>query len=243
MDDNDLQSRCAEGQRLLGETQYLRAERVLRKAEREAYAAGDFDTLARLYMPLQEARRQRRLMCAEGIVHLGLWADGPRDRVEAGHVLDNYSKGQLLVAGWGSIQPAVEVRRLADERGLHVETFLGAVYPISGGGRVVVIAPTADVRLPDATVRSRGELAALFLEGCLLFDELNLPRDARAGSAETFAEVAGLWERLHSPFLEAADAETDVARRIAGYRRTLEVDYACELAHQRLSDAARSAGR
>jgi hypothetical protein len=52
-----------------------------------------------------------------------------------------------------------------------------------------------------------------------------------------------LWERLHLPFLAAADMQPDPIHRIHGYRRAIEVDYACELAHQKLSDAARSIAR
>ena len=48
-----------------------------------------------------------------------------------------------------------------------------------------------------------------------------------------------LWERLHTPFLAEADAQGDAVAKVEGYRKTIEVDYACELAHQKLSDAAR----
>ena len=47
-----------------------------------------------------------------------------------------------------------------------------------------------------------------------------------------------LWEKLHAPFLAAADAASTPARKIAGYRETIAVDYAAEKAHQRLSKAA-----
>jgi hypothetical protein len=53
----------------------------------------------------------------------------------------------------------------------------------------------------------------------------------------------GLWERLHLPFLAAADMQADPVQRIEHYRRTIRVDYACELAHQKLSDVARELGR
>jgi NCAIR mutase (PurE)-related protein len=80
-------------------------------------------------------------------------------------VVENFPHGQLLVAGWQSIEPAVQVRRLAAEHGLYVETFLGAVYPM-GDGRVVVIAPLDDVALPDlraadCVVVAAGQDAAL----------------------------------------------------------------------------------
>src|SRR5437870_10059244 len=118
-----LQAQCEVGQQLLERTQYLEAEEVLADAEEAAWAARDFDTLSRLYMPLQEARRQRRQRCGEGIVCLDLLSIGPQDHVSGQHVVENYPHGQLLVAGWGTIEPALEVRRLQREHGLFVETF------------------------------------------------------------------------------------------------------------------------
>jgi hypothetical protein len=47
-----------------------------------------------------------------------------------------------------------------------------------------------------------------------------------------------LWERLHAPFLAAADNTREPLARMEGYRRTIAVDYACELAHQKLSAVA-----
>src|SRR5436190_3398286 len=144
----NLQERCELGQQQLMRTQYLDAEATLAAAESEAWAKKDFDTLARLYMPLQEARRQRRQRCGEGVVCLDLMATGPEDHIDGRRIIENYPHGQLLVAGWGTLAPALEVRRLQREHGLYVETFLAAVYPIASG-RVIVIAPTEDVRLPD----------------------------------------------------------------------------------------------
>src|SRR5204863_359589 len=91
--------------------------------------------------PLQEARRQRRQRCGEGVVALDLVPEGPADVVDPHHVLTNYPQGQVLVAGWGTIAPAVELRRLAAERGLYLETFLAAAYPVGAGARSL---PDAD---------------------------------------------------------------------------------------------------
>ena len=55
--------------------------------------------------------------------------------------------------------------------------------------------------------------------------------------------MMALWERLHAPFLAEADAERDLLRQIERYRLTAHVDYACELAHQKLSDAAHRLAR
>src|SRR4051812_8009067 len=94
----NLQDLCELGQQQLVRTEYLAAEATLVEAERLATSLNDFDTLGRLYMPLQEARRQRRQRCGEGVVCLDLVSDGPDDRVEGRHVIENFSHGQLLVA-------------------------------------------------------------------------------------------------------------------------------------------------
>src|SRR5438552_3365286 len=85
---SDLQSLCELGQHELERMEYLAAEATLVKAEALALAQGDFDTLGRLYMPLQEARRQRRQRCGEGVVCLDLIAPGPLENLcrSDGHV-------------------------------------------------------------------------------------------------------------------------------------------------------------
>ena len=74
---SDLQSLCERGQQLLMQTKYLDAEHALVEADQLATRLEDFDTLARLYMPLQEARRQRRQLAGEGVVRLDLIAKSP----------------------------------------------------------------------------------------------------------------------------------------------------------------------
>src|SRR5688572_26100595 len=131
MTPHELQDLCELGQEQLMRMDYLRAEAALARAEELAWAAQDWDTLARLYMPLQEARRQRRQRCGEGMVVLDLIASGPDDeQVDAARVVESFPQGQLLVAGWGSVEPAKAVRRLQAEHGLYVETFLAAAYPV-----------------------------------------------------------------------------------------------------------------
>src|SRR5947199_4795501 len=117
---SDLQTLCEQGQQSLERMDYLAAEAALVAAEEFALRSEDFETLARLYMPLQEARRQRRQRCGEGIVCLDLVSTGPNDRIEGRHVVENYPHGQLLVAGWGTIEPAMQVRQLAAEHELYV---------------------------------------------------------------------------------------------------------------------------
>ena len=242
---DDLQALCDLGQTRLIETDYLAAESLLARADHVATAAGDWDTLSRLYMPLQEARRQRRQRCGEGVVRLDLIASSADDQPDAEAVVAGVPHGQLLVAGWASVAPAVRVRELAAERSLYVETFLAAVYPV-GGGRLVVVVPTADAPLPPADVAAGGNVESLLRKlppFALTFAGGELPAGARRGSDATFAETMAVWERLHLPFQTAADAARDPARRVEGYRRTIGVDYAAEKAHQRLSVAAAELAR
>lgn len=225
---------------------YLRAEAALVRAERLAWAARDWDTLSRLYMPLQEARRQRRQRCGEGTVVLDLVAQGPGDHLDPLHVVQNFPHGQLIVAGWGSTAPAAEVRGLAAKHELYVETFLAAAYPLDDGGEVaVVLVPLESMQplLPPPEPRSLEALAAAVPNGCVTLTPSSLPAGSRKGSTQTYAEVMALWERLHTPFLQAADREADAIARMEGYRKTIAVDYACELAHQRLSDVAKGLAR
>src|SRR5688572_13892569 len=146
---DQLQDLCELGQRELMSTNYLAAEKILVEAERIALDEKQFETLARLYMPLQETRRQRRQRCGEGIVRLDLIAQGPHDHITGREVLENHPFGQLLVAGWGTIAPALELRRLQSELDLYVETFLGAVFPTPQGPIVAILAEESPLPPPE----------------------------------------------------------------------------------------------
>ena len=222
----EVGSLCEQGQRLLMATEYCKAERALAQAEQIAWQQRDFDALARLYMPLQEARRQRRQRCAEGVIRLDLIAQNADDVLDAKKIVEGFPTGQLLVAGWMSLQPAQAVRELAYERCLYLDTFLAAAFPaaVGAGSQIIMIVPLSGVRLDvlyppaQSVVISRAEI----------------PPSGQA------AWVAQMWQRLHLPFLAAADQQTDPVRKIDAYRKTIAVDYACELAHQKLADTARA---
>jgi hypothetical protein len=237
MSSSTLAELCERGSELLIAMDYLGAETALMQAERLALADSDFDALSRLYMPLQEARRQQRQRCGEGIVCLDLCSTGPADRVEARHVLEHYPHGQLLVAGWQSIEPAVKLRELAKQKALYVETFLGAVYKVDGR-RLIVIAPFEDSKVPGECA-TLAELRARAPVGSVCIDDAELPAGPRKGTFQTYGQVMTIWEALAAPFLAATDSLMDPRARIEGYRTTIQVDHACELAHQRLSDAAK----
>lgn len=234
-----LQNQCELGQRQLMAMDYLTAEATLADAAERAWAERDFDTLSRVCLPLQEARRQRRQRAGEGIVCLDLLAKGIDDQPDARRVIEEIPHGQLLIAGWGNVKPAVELRRLQAERKLFVETFLAAVYP----NGAVVIAPFSDAVLPPAVPQPLDDFSASLPPHCVVLWKSDLPRGRHSPTANSYGQVMDLWERLHAPFLAAADAETDPILKIQAYRRTIEVDYACELAHQRMAETAQKLAR
>jgi len=141
------------------------------------------------------------------------------------------------------IDVAMDVREQADRQGLYVETFLAAVYPV-GAGRVIVIVPTEDVALPTAGQHASIDalLPNLPPQSIVLVED-ELPRGSRKGSAQTYAQVMSMWERLAAPFLAAAEQSKDAIAKAVGFRQTIRVDYACELAHQHLSGLAREMDR
>jgi hypothetical protein len=239
---SDLQKLCETGSRLLVETDYLGAERAFVDAERIAWSAQDWDTLSRVYMPLQEARRQRRQRCGEGTVKLDCLAGVQHHPLDPALLAKTYPQGQLLVADTGSITPALQLRTIAHDRKLYLETFLAAVYPV-GASFVVAVVPTADVQLPPADGRGIDTLLAQLPPFCVVLSESDLPRGEQAGNDITYARTMALWERLHQPFLAAALATADPLQRMKALRQTIDVDYACEIAHQELSQTARQLTR
>ena len=232
-----VQDYCARGQDALLTTDYLSAERWLVRAEEVAQHSGDFDALARLYMPLQEARRQRRQCCSEGEVNLRIF--GNPDPHE---LLTTCTQGQLLVAGPGTLAPAIALRRMASERRVYVDVFLAARYEVNATD-VVMIVPTEDVAVPPAGAYSIDRLIRLAPPHAIIMPVCDLPEITTHGNTSTFAVTQHIWERLHMPALSLADQITDPLRRINAYRDVIRIDYACEFAHQRLSNAARDVAR
>jgi hypothetical protein len=143
----DIQSLCEQGQEQLMAMDYLQAIDTLEQAEELVLAQNDFDALSRLYMPLQEARRQKRQRCGEGTIRLDLCARSPHEEISPKKIAAQLPHGQLLVAGWATIQPAIQLRKLQIDQNQYAETLLAAVYPIEDS-RVIVIVPTEEISLP-----------------------------------------------------------------------------------------------
>ncbi len=238
-----LQELCLAGQQLLAAQEYVEAEQALIRVETEASKLRDWDTLARLYMPLQEARRQRRQRSLQGLFCLDLASEGPDDHIEGRHILENYPHGVLLVAGWGTIEPALQARKLQARFKLYADVLLGATYPLIGGGNVIVVIAHEHAILPPVCPRRIDEVGGVMPPHSLVFRQEELPGGPRHGTPELVSRVQRWWEQLHWPFIVDARAVRDLRKRIGAYRRAIEVDYGCELAHQELSDTAHQLAR
>lgn len=240
----ELQELCGQGQDLLERQKYIEAEQALMLAEREALRLRDWDTFSRLYMPLQETRRQRRQRTVDGgVIRLDLVSQGPADVIEGRHVLDNYPHGQLLVAGWGSIVPAIQVRKLRGRFKLYVDVFLAAKFPLIGGGHAVVIFPHENVTVPDLSPRRLGDFGKVMPAHSLVLREEELPAGTYPPGDELQKTIEAWRKRLYWPFLLDARDTGDARKRVDAYRKVLRVDYACELAHQELAATAHELAR
>ena len=200
-----------------------------------------WDLLSRLYLPLQETRRQRRQRCGEGTIWLDLVARSEENTLTE-RIDEDIETGQLLAAGWGSTEAAVQLRRMAEQQKQYLDVFLAAVYPV-GNKRVIAVVPMADDPMPAARPRSLDELRQALPRDCLIIPSDELPEGRRKGSTETYAYTMALWERLHAPFLARAERESDLLQKMRLFRETIVVDYGCEFAHQHLADAARQLRR
>src|SRR5437667_6212702 len=116
---------------------------------------------------------------------------------------------------------------------MYVETFPASVYPTTEGPLIAIVPENSPLPPPEA--RPLDSLRQLLPPNSLVYRRDQLPKGPRQGTYQTYSQVMSMWESLHAPFLAAADAEPDPIKKIHAYRRTIGVDYACELAHQKLS--------
>jgi len=164
MDSERIQQLCERGQAELMRMEYLHAAKTLAKAEGIAWRTRDFDALSRLYMPLQEARRQRRQRCAEGMIRLDFIARDSSDVISPQRVLDDVPMGTVLVAGWKSLEPAVETRRLADKLERYVDVFLASA---NGDGRIFIFPDVVNANPCDFPATAKGVME--------MWERLHLP--------------------------------------------------------------------
>lgn len=238
---DSLQGLCELGSEALIATDYVAAERVLEQAEGLALRENDFDTLARLYFPLQEARRQRRQRAGEGRISLSLPAMGVGEGLQARELADRLPHGLFLVAGLGSTEPGEALRQLHKDRGNYAEVMLGVALEMGTGG-VATFAVARPVRNVSARGGSPEELLRA-LPPHSVFVSASQAGGAVAAFPETYAGAMGLFEALHRPYLAMADAMPVGLARLQAYRQVQGIDPASELAHQNAAFLCRQLAR
>ncbi len=210
--------------RALEKTQYFEAERFCKDALRRAHEAADFERLARICMPLQEARRQKRQLAVDsGLVMV--FSD-PRQLRGVGHD---------IMPGCYLLQPpllGVDARNLRDEAdSLNVPVFVLCREPLTKDLKWPVVA------VGQVSVRTRVDTPVP-----LTRNEKSVSRDDYLGLPppttqwfESTAEAMGDWAIAKLKMDEPA------AWRVDDLVRYLEAHPDHEKLHQRLEEACRKA--
>lgn len=125
----------------LGATLYFAAERKAAEALRMAHAAGDYDRMARILLPLQEARRQKRLLAIDaGAVHV--LDRSPRLEEPEGGVELIIRPGCWLVAPPLVGADGRELRRRADDDEIPVLVVVREPETREGLWPIVMVGPS-----------------------------------------------------------------------------------------------------
>jgi len=205
---NDLDELMERATAALTATRYLDAEALCLRALAAARAADDWAYYARIVLPLQEARRQRRMIAAEGSVQLGTGAIGDLRAWAVEHapaclvVTHPHTAGEAagLVAAARDQQRYLEVlfaNNPADQRWWTLRSIAGP-------------AVTCEVDAPG-----RPDDSDWFLDACEALGDAALATvtapagtPARVAALEAVLDAAGDHEIAHQRLADAARAMT-----------------------------------
>ena len=236
------------GQRHLAAGRYVAARRALESAEGLAWRRRDAGTLARIYLPLMEARRQIRQNAVEGMIVIT--AGGDRRKTQ---MLLGQASGTLLIGGTRADRVAEAARevgcRMRQRAGmLEVGGLLhhgGEVRLVSGaevvfaGGLAVRTVTSAEARIDP---RVEGEMVVPLPPAGVYGAGEGLQGVARESLVLAWEALALKWQGRHS--LNAGGPSAESAwREMAWLRGALAVDPACEPAAMRLISLAEAVER
>lgn len=196
----------------LAEMNYLASESLCLQALAEARVQGRWNYYARIVLPLQECRRQRRMIAAESTVVIGTPGDVPR-----------LSAGCLLVSKPHRQEDAAVVAREAAQAGLHVEVLYASQTPDEGPWTIeTFVGPSAHCEVA----------APLNVEKGQPIDAIEQPFAAHWFIAASEALGDAALEQVTAP-LGSLERVEQIEARIAAVS-----DH--EILHQRLAEAARA---
>lgn len=234
----------AEASAALAGMDYLTCEARCVQALALARSAGDWSYYGRVLMPLQEARRQRRAIAAEGLVRLGTsdLPTGPAASV-AESILEHLRVGCLVVTRPHPPEVAAEVAALAVARRRFVEVLYGDTTPDRavwmlrpfGVGQRPAWSVECELPAPPAPWRDR------WIDVPSTHTRPPTPADWFIDATEALGDAA-LTHVLGRPDRLPEDRPI-TAQILAELERCLDVVPDHEFIHQRLLDAARDLTR
>ena len=232
----DLDTTMQRASEALARLDYLTCERLCLEALAAARRAGDWPYYRRVLLPLQESRRQRRMIAADGSIRLGTADLGD----DVSNWLDQLDAGCIAVTWPHSAETARQLSQAALDRRLHVQVLfadcpadaaqwtiqsyrgphVGCVRPAPPGAWINRwLSPATDNPVADSSPPQRSA------------DQLNLslyPADWFLDACEALGDTA----------LAQVEAGLTGSDLVEALQRCLEVVTDHEILHQRLSDAA-----
>jgi hypothetical protein len=151
--DKPLDMLMDEASILLVKMEYLEAQRLCEEALVRAKWAGDWGYVARILLPLQECRRQSRLIAVEGAVLIGSYGE----LGSPAQIVGRHQAGAVVLTGVHDVVFARAMKREAREAGRHWEVLLADA---SGPGAWKIKSLWGDefqglVEAPDAAWRNK----------------------------------------------------------------------------------------
>lgn len=210
---------------------YFEAERLAASALRRAHHVADYDRMARILMPLQEARRQKRDMAVES---------GRTAMVEG-----ELPQGRGLAAGCYLLAPprvGVDgrmLRDMADEKRVPVVVIVREPTSRDGLWPIVAVGPVT-VRTKVPPPAPRAPRAAKRPGRVKTTPKPGAPAAPAAPEPEWFLEAC---EALGNEAVAQVPATLPAQSRVDALLERLEAHPDHEKLHQRLEDACREASR
>ena len=210
--------------------EYLTCEALCLEALVEARRRGEWEYYARVLLPLQEVRRQRRIIAAEGVIALGVNATDPSIRTK----IESLTSACIVLIKPSTVADAIALTARARQERKYLEVLF------------------ADNDVADKTWTIRA------FAGSAVSCNLPTPPHQWIGrffhpgevkvTADTSTDTPGAWfvhatECLGDAALAAVSPKLTGAAKVAALEHCLEVITDHEIIHQRLADAARALSR
>ena len=212
---------------------YFDCERHCRKALAVAKQQNDWTYYARILLPLQEARRQRRLIAAEGAVRLGTktLCDAAEDR------LTRLAAGSIVLTHPYDARAACDLRSRIWQQGCYFEVLFADNPPSADPWQITTFSgtmATCCVAAPDADWIDRW---------------LNIPENQEHSDNNQRVDIGKPTQRPVDWFLDAYESLGNTAlatvrpsfgdlEKIGVIERCLEAVPDHEILHQRLREVA-----